>query len=47
MNEAFMERIPMQRAATPSEIAKPSIFLVSEDASYLNGTSLAVDGHGK
>lgn len=34
----------MQRAATPTEIAKPSIFLVSEDASYINGTSLVVDG---
>ncbi|AIF66544.1 short-chain dehydrogenase [Terribacillus saccharophilus] len=44
LNEAFMERIPMQRAATPTEIAKPSIFLVSEDASYINGTSLVVDG---
>lgn len=44
MSEAFMERIPMQRAATPTEIAKPSLFLVSEDASYVNGTSLVVDG---
>lgn len=44
VNEAYMERIPMDRAADPSEIAGPSLFLVSEDASYVNGASLLVDG---
>lgn len=44
INEAYMERIPMRRAAEPDEIAGPALFLVSEDASYVNGASLLVDG---
>lgn len=44
INEAYMERIPMRRAAEPDEIAGPSLFLVSDDASYVNGASLVVDG---
>lgn len=42
--KAFMERIPEKRAAKTEEIAAPSLFLVSDDASYINGTSLVVDG---
>lgn len=44
INEAYMERIPMRRAADPKEIAGPALFLVSEEASYVNGASLLVDG---
>ncbi|GAA3400754.1 SDR family NAD(P)-dependent oxidoreductase [Paenibacillus hodogayensis] len=44
INEAYMERIPMRRAAQPSEMAGPALFLVSEEASYVNGASLIVDG---
>lgn len=44
INEAYMERIPMRRAGIPDEIAGPSLFLVSDDASYVNGASLIVDG---
>ncbi|MFD1427099.1 NAD(P)-dependent dehydrogenase (short-subunit alcohol dehydrogenase family) [Kroppenstedtia sanguinis] len=44
INEAYMERIPMRRAADPDEIAGPAMFLVSDDASYVNGASLLVDG---
>ncbi|MBU5341072.1 SDR family NAD(P)-dependent oxidoreductase [Caldifermentibacillus hisashii] len=44
INEAYMERIPMKRAADPAEIAGPVLFLVSDDASYVNGASLLVDG---
>ncbi|WP_099304155.1 SDR family NAD(P)-dependent oxidoreductase [Bacillus sp. Marseille-P3800] len=44
VNTMFMDRIPMKRVATPDEIASPSIFLVSEAASYVNGASLIVDG---
>lgn len=40
----FKERIPLKRAAKPDEIADPALFLVSENASYVNGTSLVVDG---
>lgn len=34
----------MKRAADPAEIAGPVLFLVSDDASYVNGASLLVDG---
>lgn len=44
LEAAFMDRIPEKRAAEPSEVAGPSVFLVSDDASYINGTSLVVDG---
>lgn len=41
---AFVERIPMGRPAQPEEIAAPAVFLASDDASYVNGASLLVDG---
>ena len=41
---AFVERIPMGRAAQPEEMARPALFLASEDASYVSGASLLVDG---
>ncbi|MER1956952.1 MAG: SDR family NAD(P)-dependent oxidoreductase [Solibacillus sp.] len=44
IHEAYMERIPMKRAADPKEMAGPALFLVSDDASYVNGASLIVDG---
>lgn len=44
INEAYMERIPMRRAGEADEMAGPALFLVSDDASYVNGASLIVDG---
>ncbi|HQT75443.1 MAG: short-chain dehydrogenase [Rhodospirillales bacterium 20-64-7] len=41
---AFQARIPMGRPAQPDEIAAPAIYLASDDASYVNGASLLVDG---
>jgi NAD(P)-dependent dehydrogenase (short-subunit alcohol dehydrogenase family) len=41
---AFEQRIPMRRPAQPEEIAAPALFLASDDASYVNGASLLVDG---
>ena len=41
---AFVERIPMGRPAQPEEIAAPALFLASDDASYVSGVSLLVDG---
>jgi NAD(P)-dependent dehydrogenase (short-subunit alcohol dehydrogenase family) len=36
--------IPMKRVASVSEIAKSVAFLLSDDASYITGQSLRVDG---
>jgi meso-butanediol dehydrogenase/(S,S)-butanediol dehydrogenase/diacetyl reductase len=41
---AFEQRIPMGRPAQPEEIAAPALYLASDDASYVNGASLLVDG---
>ncbi len=41
---AFEARIPMGRPAQPDEIAAPALYLASDDASYVNGASLLVDG---
>lgn len=37
-------RIPMGRLGTPEDIAKAVSFLLSDDAAYITGTTLAVDG---
>lgn len=37
-------RIPMRRQGTPWEIGKAIAFLLSDDASYVTGTELIVDG---
>jgi len=44
IHAAYMERIPMKRAAKPEEIAGPALFLAGEDAGYMSGSSLLVDG---
>lgn len=36
--------IPMGRVAQPEEIAKAVVFLLSDDASYMTGAMLSVDG---
>ena len=40
----FLEQIPMRRVAKPIEIAKVALFLVSDDASYMTGSIVKVDG---
>jgi NAD(P)-dependent dehydrogenase (short-subunit alcohol dehydrogenase family) len=37
-------RIPLGRQGTPWEIAKAIVFLLSDDAAYITGTQLIVDG---
>src|SRR4029077_387547 len=36
--------IPLGRFGTPDEVAKAVVFLASDDASYITGTELFVDG---
>ncbi|WP_247887429.1 SDR family oxidoreductase [Azospirillum sp. SYSU D00513] len=40
----FRERIPLGRAAEPEDIAGVIAFLASEDARFVNGVNLPVDG---
>ena len=39
-----VERIPMGRFGEPEEVARVAVFLASDDASYITGHTLAVDG---
>jgi NAD(P)-dependent dehydrogenase (short-subunit alcohol dehydrogenase family) len=39
-----MARIPMGRFAKPAEIATAVLFLASDEASYVTGSDLVVDG---
>jgi NAD(P)-dependent dehydrogenase (short-subunit alcohol dehydrogenase family) len=38
------ERTPLGRVSTPDEIARPIRFLLSDEASFITGTALTVDG---
>ena len=39
-----LSMIPVGRLAEPMEIAKPLVFLASDDAAYMTGSELTVDG---
>jgi meso-butanediol dehydrogenase / (S,S)-butanediol dehydrogenase / diacetyl reductase len=41
---AFRDRLPIGRAATPDEVAGVIAFLASEDARFINGVNLPIDG---
>jgi NAD(P)-dependent dehydrogenase (short-subunit alcohol dehydrogenase family) len=42
--EAFAKRVPLGRAGQPEEVARAIFWLASEEASFVNGAVLAVNG---
>jgi 3-oxoacyl-[acyl-carrier protein] reductase len=42
--ELFQQQTPLKRIAKPEELAKAIVFLASDDASYITGEVLVVDG---
>lgn len=40
----FLEKIPQRRIGNPEDIAAAIVFLCSDEASYIHGTTLHVDG---
>jgi 3-oxoacyl-[acyl-carrier protein] reductase len=44
--EAMAKRVPLGRAIAPGELGAAVMFLASDQAGYITGTSLSVDGGG-
>lgn len=44
MGQGFAEQVPLGRFGTSEEIANTALFLASDDASYINGIEIEVDG---
>lgn len=42
--ENSLERIPLHRVGNPEEVSAAVLFLLSDEASYINGTEIVVDG---
>ena len=43
-SRVFLDRIPLGRFAEPEEMARPILWMCSDDASYLSGHLMVVDG---
>jgi len=43
-SKVFLGRTPMNRFAEPEEIARPILFMCSDDASFMSGALLVIDG---
>ncbi|MBN2018450.1 MAG: 3-oxoacyl-[acyl-carrier-protein] reductase [Candidatus Cloacimonetes bacterium] len=44
VQQKYLENIPMKRAGTPTDVAKLVLFLSSEDADYITGQTIIIDG---
>jgi 3-oxoacyl-[acyl-carrier protein] reductase len=40
----FAQSVPLRRMSEPDDIANAAVFLASDDASYISGVNLPVDG---
>jgi meso-butanediol dehydrogenase/(S,S)-butanediol dehydrogenase/diacetyl reductase len=44
VRQAYLDRIPLNRPASPEDVAAAALFLASDDAAYVSGVNLVVDG---
>lgn len=44
LRKALLDQTPMRRFGTPEDMAKAALFLVSDDAAFITGAGLTVDG---
>lgn len=42
--KALLEEIPLRRMGTPDEVARVAVYLASDEAAYVTGASLFIDG---
>src|SRR5262249_42625722 len=43
-SEEFLSRVPQRRWGNPEEIGKLAVYLCSEEASFITGTDILIDG---
>ena len=44
VKEAMLQQIPLRQFGSPEDVAKAAAFLASDDARYITGQVLGVDG---
>lgn len=44
MRDFLIEQTPFRRLATPEDVAKAALFLASDDASFITGEGITIDG---
>jgi NAD(P)-dependent dehydrogenase (short-subunit alcohol dehydrogenase family) len=44
LNQTFVDRTPLGRMGTPQELAKCVLFMLSDDAAFMTGSAMVVDG---
>jgi NAD(P)-dependent dehydrogenase (short-subunit alcohol dehydrogenase family) len=44
VQNAYLDSIPLGRVGSPRDIADAAVFLASEEASWITGTTIYVDG---
>ena len=44
IRQRFIDTIPLARLCTPDDVAAAIVFLASEEAAFITGTALGLDG---